>query len=109
MKKLPLLVRWLLILLVAALHSTPILADWYTSLLLGIGSGIAAGWIVAGLSYEVFFGKKAVDALPDHLRNNSAAQPGGSSPRSRAIGFLIWTAFMIACAVAIPIAKVVLE
>lgn len=109
MNKLPFLVRGLLALLVAAAHSVPILADWYHSLLIGIISGIVSGWLVAGLSYGVFANKKAADATPEHLRDSRSAQPGGSSPRSRAIGYWIWTAFMIACGVAIPVAKIAME
>lgn len=109
MNKLPFIVRGLLALAVAALHSLAILAEWYHSLLLGIILGIVAGWIVAGLSYGVLFTKKAVDAIPEHMRDNRATQAGGSTPRSRAIGFIVWTAIMIAAGIAIPIAKVVLE
>ena len=109
MSKIPFLVRGLLALSVAAIHSLSVLAEWYHSLLLGIVFGIVAGWIVGGLSYGVFAGKKAIDATPEHLRNNRTTQAGGSSPRSRAIGYWIWTALMIVAGIALPIAKVVME
>jgi len=95
--------------LVALLHALCVFDEWYTSIPILCLQGVVAGWLVAGFSYGVFAGKKAVEATKENLKNTKAYQDGGSTPASRAKGYWIWTFIIIAAAVAMPIAKVVLE
>ena len=109
MNKVPFIYRGLLGLVVAALHALSVLAEWYTSLALGIVLGVIAGWVVNGLLYGTFAAGEAIKATPGHLRDSRSNQPGASSPRSRAIGYWIMTAILIAGGIAIPIAKKFME
>jgi len=109
MSKIPFLYRSLLALGVFGIHSLSILAEWYTNLWLGILLGVVTGWLVNGLFYGVFAGKLAIKETPGGLKDTRTFQPGGSSLRSRTIGYWIMTAIIIAISVAVPIAKKFME
>lgn len=69
------------------------------------GVAIALAWFTHGFLYGVFAGKKAVEAAGTQLKNTSVSQPGGSSPRSRAIGYWIMQAIILAAFLAVTILK----
>jgi hypothetical protein len=109
LNKIPFLLRGVLAVIIGVAHALPILADWYWNWPIMILSGLVSGWLMAGLLYGVFAGKKAIEATPEHLRDHSRNQPDASSPADRAKGYWIMTFLFMAAGVLIPLAKTWLE
>ena len=109
--RIPEAARIAIVFAVAFFYCLSVLSGWldWAYWLFIIPIALVVGWFVGGVSYGILISRQAIKAAKEQMKRTRASQPGGDSPKQKAVGYFIWNGLVIAGALAIAIGYKIME